>query len=198
MMLTLDDRGRFIAGGAMVNAGYKLQDGIHDYDLHPGHDPRPEDVWKAFLAQNHLASSVRRQFPRTAPHPLVAMVVCMDSRVDTLELTGDTRKYYYVLRTAGSVVSEREEDMLELAVANGVKVIVLTTHSDCAAERVAKDPEKRKLYPSLAAAVDEREQRIQELLARPAIAAKIASGELLVERVHIDTPTEEVLASHVH
>lgn len=198
MTAAAGERGRFIAGGAMINAGYKLQDGIHDYDLNPGHEPSPEDVWKEFMEQNHLASSVRRQFPRTSPHPLVAIVACMDSRVDTIELTGDTRKYYYVLRTAGSVVSEHEEDMLELAVANGVKVIVLTTHSDCAAERIAKDPEKRKLYPSLVAAVDEREQRVNELLARPIIAAKIRSGELLVQRVHIDTPTEEMLVTRAH
>ena len=180
----------------MINAGYKLQDGIHDFDPGTGHEPRPQEVWKEFLAQNHLASSVRRQFPRATPHPLVAMVVCMDSRVDTLELTGDTRKYYYVVRTAGSVLDEQEEEMLELAVANGVKVIVLTTHSDCAAERMAKDPAKRKLYPSLAAAVDARERRIDEFLHRPNIAAKIARGDLLVERVHIDTSTEEVHVAH--
>lgn len=196
--VAVGERGRFLAGGAMINAGYKLQDGIADYDLHPGHEPRPEDVWQEFMDQNHLASSVRRQFPRSNPHPLVAIVACMDSRVDTVDLTGDTRKYYYVLRTAGSVVGEHEEDMLELAVANGVKVIVLTTHSDCAAERIARDPEQRKRYPSLAAAVDEREKKVAELLERPSIAAKIQSGELLVKRVHIDTPTEEMLVSHVH
>jgi hypothetical protein len=196
--LSINERGRFIAGGAMINAGYELQDGLHEYDLRAHGDPRPEDVWAEFLAQNHLASSVRRQLPRSAPHPLVAMVVCMDARVDTVELAGDTRKYYYVLRTAGSILGNEEEEMLELAVANGVKVIVLTTHSDCAAERIAKDPEKRRLYPNLAAAVDEREQRVRELLARPAIAAKIASGELLVRRMHIDTATEELLVSQVH
>ena len=59
----------------------------------------------------------------------------MDARIDTNELTGDTRHYYYVIRTAGSVLSEREEEMLELAVENGVELVVLTTHSDCAAEK---------------------------------------------------------------
>lgn len=34
----------------------------------------------------------------------------------------------------------RGEEMLELAVANGVKVVVLATHTDCAAEKVAGDP----------------------------------------------------------
>lgn len=194
--ITVSPRARFILGGAMVNAGYGLQDGIHDYEFHHHDGLKPDEVWKEFLAQNHLASLVRKQFPRSSPHALVAIVVCMDSRVDTVELAGDTRKYYYVVRTAGSVLSDHEEEMLELAVANGVKVVVLTTHSDCAAEKIAKDPEKRKLYPALAAAIDEREQRIAELLARPAIAAKIKSGELLVKRMHIDTPTEELLSAH--
>ncbi len=194
--ITISPRARFMLGGAMVNAGYGLQDGIHDYEFHHHEGLKPEEVWKEFLAQNHLASLVRKQFPRSTPHPLVAIVVCMDSRVDTIELAGDTRKYYYVVRTAGSVMSDHEEEMLELAVANGVKVVVLTTHSDCAAEKIAKDPEKRKLYPALAAAIDEREKRVQELLARPVIAAKIKSGELLVKRMHIDTPTEELLSTH--
>ena len=44
--------------------------------------------------------------------------------------------------------------MLELAVENGVKLVVLTTHSDCAAEKAASEPETRKRYPALAQAVD--------------------------------------------
>lgn len=186
-------RTRFVVGGAMVNLGYRLQDPIEAYDFHHAHDLPPEEIWKELQAQNHMAAEVRKKFPRTARHPLVAMVVCMDARVDTNELTGDTRKYYYVVRTAGSVLEDHEEDMLELAVANGVKVIVLTTHTDCAAEKVAADPEKRKLYPALVRAIDEREKRIAELLARPAIAAKITAGQLVVKRVNIDTMNEELL-----
>ncbi len=189
---TVSARVRFLVGGAMVNVGYRLQDPIGADDPNHG-DAKPEEIWNELVEHNHLAASVRRRFPRSARHPLVALVVCMDARVDTVELAGDTRKYYYVVRTAGSVVSEHEEDMLELAVANGVKVIVLTTHTDCAAEKVAADPEKRKVYPSLVTAMDEREKRISELLARPLIASKIAKGELIVKRVNIDTMTEELV-----
>jgi carbonic anhydrase len=184
---------RFVVGGAMINVGYRLQDHLDAYDLHHHEGLRPDEIWKELAKQNHLAAAVRKQFPRSARHPLVAMVVCMDARVDTVELTGDTRKYYYVVRTAGSVLGEKEEDMLELAVANGVKVIVLTTHTDCAAEKMARDPAQRKLYPNLAAAIDEREKRVRELLERPLIAKKIASGELIVKRVNVDTMTEELL-----
>lgn len=186
-------RARFVVGGAMVNVGYRLQDPIEDYDFVHHHDLSPTQIWEELQRQNHLAAEVRRKFPRTARHPVVAMVVCMDARVDTSELTGDTRKYYYIVRTAGSVLGAKEEDMLELAVANGVKVIVLTTHTDCAAEKVAADPTQAAKFPDLSAAVREREKRIAELLARPRIAEKLKSGELMVKRMNIDTMTEEML-----
>ncbi len=183
---------RFVVGGALVDAGYGLQDGVESYDFEHDHDITPEQVWDELRRQNRLASSVRHTLPRTPRHALVALVVCMDARIDTSELVGDTRHYYYVIRTAGSVMSEREEEMLELAVANGVKVVVLTTHSDCAAEKVAKSGDLRGRYPALATAVDERESRVAEFLARPAIASAIAKGTLAVKRAAIDTPYDEL------
>ena len=196
--LLVTDTGRrtqFLAGGAMVNIGYRMQDHLesYDFDHRHTHDISPEDIWKEMQTQNNLAAAVRESFPRTARHPLVAMVVCMDSRIDTNELTGDTRHYYYIIRTAGSVLSEKEEEMLELAVENGVKLIVLTTHVDCAAEKTAASPEKRKQYPALCQAVDEREERIHEFLARPYIASKIREGQLAVKLLNIDTMTERLL-----
>lgn len=194
--LLLTDSGRltqFFIGGAMINLGYGLQDHLASYDFEHEHAISPDDVWKEMQRQNAVSSTVRKWFPRTARHPLVAMVVCMDARLDTNELTGDSRHYYYIIRTAGSVLSEREEEMLELAVANGVELVMISTHSDCAAEKVAASPEMRHRYPALARAVDEREQRIKELLARPAIASKITAGTLEVKLVNIDTMTEEIL-----
>ena len=148
---------QFVLGGALVDAGYGLQDGLESYDFEHEHDITPEQIWHEVQKQNHLAASMRHTFPRTARHPLVAMVVCMDARIDTNELVGDTRHYYYIIRTAGSVMSEREQEMLELAVANGVKLVLLTTHSDCAAEKAARSTEMRAKYPALAVAVDQRE-----------------------------------------
>jgi hypothetical protein len=194
--LLFTDSGRrtqFLVGGALVNLGYRMQDHLESYDFEHEHNISPDHVWNEMQKQNAMAAAVREWFPRTARHPLVALVVCMDARIDTNELTGDTRHYYYIVRTAGSVLSEREEEMLELAVENGVELIVLTTHSDCAAEKTAASPEKRKRYPALAKAVDEREQRIREFLARPAIATNIASGKLSVKLMNIDTMTEKLL-----
>ena len=190
-------RTQFILGGAMVNLGYRLQDHLASYDFEHAEDISPEQVWEELKEQNALAAAVRNWFPRTARHPLVALVVCMDARIDTNELTGDTRRYYYVLRTAGSVLSEREEEMLELAIENGVELVILTTHSDCAAENAASTPELRERFPALAAAVDERESRIREFLERPLVASKIAEGELAVKLLNIDTMTEKMLSRDV-
>lgn len=182
----------FVLGGAMINIGYRLQDHLADYDLEH-HEATPPQIWQRFLDQNHMAASVRSTFPRSTRHPVVAMVACMDGRLDTNEIAGDTRHYYYILRLAGSVLSEKEEEMLELAVSNGVKVVVFTTHTDCAAEKVAADPEKSKAFPKLTEAVHERTARFEEFLARPLIRERIAKGELMAKWMDLDTMTEEVV-----
>jgi len=186
---------RFLLGGALINAGYSLQDGIDKYDFRHHEDITPEQVWEEFLHQNEMASSIREQFPRTAYHPVMAILACMDARIDTNELTGDTRREYYIVRTAGSALSPKEEEMLELAVNNGVKVILLTRHTDCAADKVDADPARRLQYPALVASLDERDARVREFLARPAIAGRIASGKLLVKQMVIDTSNDRLLAA---
>lgn len=188
-------RAMFVAGGAMVNLGYRLQDPLESFDFDHHEQITPEQVWKELLDQNHLSAAVRKQFPRTSRHPIVALVTCMDARIDTNELMGDTRKYYYIVRTAGSVISEKEEEMLELAVNKGVKLVVWTRHHNCAAEKAAHSEEGRQHYPHLTAAVDEREQRMMEFLHRPAISAKILEKKLMVKEISIDTKTDEMVTT---
>ena len=185
-------RAQFVIGGAMVNMGFRMQDHLHAFDLEHDEHLKPEEVYHRVQQQNADAAAVRAQFPRSPHHPLVAMVVCMDARIDTEELVGDTRKYYYVIRTAGSVLDNKELEMLELAVSNGVETILLTTHSDCAAEKAAKDPAMRGQFPHLVEAIDHRAEIDKALLARPLIAKKIAEGKLLVKFMHIDTETERL------
>ncbi len=192
-VMTVSPRTQFVMGGALVNAGFRLQDPLHNFDLEKP-QLTPQEVWAEFKQQNDLSAKVREQFPRSTEHPLVALLVCMDARIDTSELAGDTRRYYYVVRTAGSVLGPEEQEMLELAVLNGVKVLVLTRHTDCAAEQVAADPEKREQFPRLSAAVNERAARVAEFLKRPLIAERIAKGELLVEQLFIDTRSDHLVA----
>jgi carbonic anhydrase len=88
--------------------------------------------------------------------------------------------------------------MLELAVLNGVKIILLTTHTDCAAEDAAADPELREDFPALTALMDERARRVEEFMARPTIREAIAAGELQVRHARIDTRTDRLVVEEVH
>lgn len=188
LVVAASDSLRFELGGGLIDLGFRLQDPIEPPESHT-----PEGIWNEVREHNELAAEVRALFPRSVHHPSVAMVVCMDARIDTDEIVGDTRRYYYVLRLAGSIMSEREEEMLELAVANGVEVILLTTHTECAAEHVAADASLRAQYPAIAAGVDERDQRRAEFLSRPVIAARVAEGALRVELARIDTRTGRLM-----
>jgi len=191
--LIVSPRFQFVTGGALVNMGYRMQDHIHAYDFVHDHEITPDQIWNELKRQNELAASVRDYFPRSVEHPVIALLVCMDQRIDTNELVGDTRHYYYILRTAGSALAEPEQEMLELAVQNGVKVIVLTTHTHCAAEAAAADPELRAKYPAMVSLVDQREQNIQDFMNRPVIRDALASGRLRIEQVRIDTDTDRVM-----
>jgi hypothetical protein len=191
-------RVEFMVGGGLVNLGFRLQDRLSKFDFEHDDSITPEQIWEELKEQNKLASSVRGVFPRTARHPVVAILACMDARIDISELVGDTRRYYYVIRTAGSVLSPAEQEMLELAVINGVKIIVLTTHTDCAAEGAAADPELRKKFPALTALMDERVRRVEEFMARPTIRDAIAAGTLQVKHARIDTSTDRLTVEEVH
>jgi carbonic anhydrase len=196
--LLLSPRFEFMVGGGLVNLGFSLQDRLSRFDFEHDESITPDQIWKELEEQNDLAADVRDIFPRTARHPVVAILACMDARIDTSELVGDTRRYYYVVRTAGSVLSPAEQEMLELAVINGVKIILLTTHTDCAAEGAADDPELREKFPALTALMDERARRVEEFMARPTIRDAIAAGELQVKHARIDTSTDRLVVEEVH
>ena len=187
----------FVVGGGLVNLGYRLQDRLSKYDFEHDDAISPEEIWEELVLQNDLAADVRDVFPRTVWHPVVAILACMDARIDTSEVVGDTRRYYYIVRTAGSVLSPAEQEMLELAVLNGVKVVVLTSHSDCAAEGAAADPDSRKHFPALTALMDERVQRVEEFLARPVIRKAIDEGDLLVKFARIDTADDRLVVGDI-
>jgi hypothetical protein len=187
----------FIVGGALVNLGFRLQDRLHEFDFEHDESITPDDVWEELVIQNDLASDVRDLFPRTVRHPVAAVVACIDQRIDTTELVGDTRRWYFVLRTAGSVLGPPEQEMLELAVLKGVKVIVLTSHTDCAAEAAAADPKKRETFPALTELMDHRIEHVKDFLARPIIREAIAKGQLRVEFARINTATDRLVVGDI-
>jgi len=70
---------QFVAGGALVNLGYRLQDPLDGFD--PGHhEGTPAQIWEAFLTHNRMAADVRARWPRSNHHPEIALVTCMDAR----------------------------------------------------------------------------------------------------------------------
>ncbi|MBT8452737.1 MAG: hypothetical protein KJO40_12285 [Deltaproteobacteria bacterium] len=198
LLIRFNPRTEFMLGGGLINLGYRLQDRLSSFDFVHDESITPEQVWKELERQNELAGGMRGLFPRTPRHPVVAVLACMDGRIDVSELVGDTRHYYYVVRTAGSVLSPAEQDMLELAVLNGVKVIVLTTHTDCAAEAAAVDPKLREQFPALISLMDERVKRVEEFMARPTIRDAIAEGKLLIKHARIDTTTDRLVVEVQH
>lgn len=198
LAVLLSPRAEFIVGGALLNLGFRLQDRLGHFDFEHDESITPDQVWVELERQNELAAGVRNFFPRTVRHPVVAVLACMDARIDISELVGDTRRYYYVVRTAGSVLSPAEQEMLELAVLNGVKIIVLTTHTDCAAEAAAADPELRERFPALISLMDERESRVEEFMDRPVIRDAIAEGKLQIKHARIDTSTDRLVVEVEH
>lgn len=184
--LLLNHRVQFVLGGAMINVGYRFQDHIK-HGVANLENQSPKKMWKEIKKQNKLASSIRSMFPRTTHRPKVAILLCMDARLDDDELTGDSRQLYYIIRTAGSVLPKVEQDMLELSIEKGVEVVVLTTHQDCAAEKASKDKVLSKKLPHLCAAVKHRTKDIKDFVARPSIKEKIESGKLIIVNAHIDT-----------
>jgi carbonic anhydrase len=183
----------FVVGGGLVNLGYRLQDRLSKYDFEHDDTITPAQIWIELVEQNDHAADVRDLFPRTVRHPVVAVLACMDARIDTSELVGDTRRYYYIVRTAGSVLAPPEQEMLELAVLNGVKVLVLTSHSDCAAEAAAADPDLREKFPALISLMDERVRHVEEFLARPVIRKAIEEDRLIVKFARIQTDTDRLV-----
>jgi carbonic anhydrase len=120
-------------------------------------------------------------------------VMCIDPRLDARIVMGDTRDQYDVVRIPGSVLSEEAIEAIELGVKeHRVKVVFFTTHTECAMEAVAHSHEAEH-FPALSRAVLNREERFRALLARPLIAERIASGELIVKRFLIDTADDRLI-----
>lgn len=58
---------RFLAGGAMVNLGYRFQDELEEFDFKTHRSViTPEQIWAQFLQQNSQSSLIRTEFPRSA------------------------------------------------------------------------------------------------------------------------------------
>ncbi|MCS7023332.1 MAG: hypothetical protein NZV14_00915 [Bryobacteraceae bacterium] len=182
----------FVGGGGLVSLGHLIQGVVSGFDR-KGEIGAPEEILERVLTDNEQASQVERWLGGPAHKPEVMIVMCMDPRLNSEVIVGDSRHYYDVVRLPGSVLSEDVIEAIELGVQeHRLKVVLLTTHTDCAMEKVAHSAAAKE-YPVLSLAVQRREEMFQRLLQRPAIASRLQAGTLLVRRFQIDTTTGRLL-----
>lgn len=182
----------FVGGGGLITLGHQLQEVVAGFKPPPGAET-PREILDGVLAANAKSSWIRSRVHGIHRKPEVLAIMCIDPRLDARVVVGDSRDYYDVLRLPGSVLSEEAIESIELSVReHDVKVVLFTTHTDCAMEAVAES-EGAANYPALSRAVERREVMFQRLLDRPLIADRIAKGELLIERFVIDTENDRLL-----
>lgn len=183
----------FFTGGGLVSAGHMVQGFVSGFSR-AGHVGTPQELLDTVLIDNNTASHVERALSGPRRKPEVLAVMCMDPRLNSEVILGDSRGYYDVVRLPGSVLSDEMIEAIELAVEeHAVELVLFTTHTDCAMEKVAASHEAHR-FPGLSNLVHKREEKFEELLRRPAIAERVKSGKLLVKRFKIDTATGSLLA----
>jgi len=133
---------------------------------------------------NRVATEVREDFPRPFTYAKAVIVTCMDYRLYAPEIAGTSSGEIYWIRVAGGILPEAIQEMIEIAVIKGCRYLLLTTHRNCAAEKVVEAD-----FPVISAAVRSRAEAIGQLLKRPRIAAARREGVLVVQTAHIDTTT---------
>lgn len=178
----------FVGGGGLVSVGHRVQGFVHGFDYR-GTVGTPQEILDTVILDNQQASKVEGVVGGPSHKPEVMAVMCMDPRINSEVVLGDSRHYYDVVRLPGSVLSDEVIEAIELGVKeHRLKVVLFTTHTDCAMEKVAHS-EAAPEFPSLSQAVHKREEMYQHLLKRPLIAERMKSGGLLIKRYQIDTLT---------
>lgn len=182
----------FVGGGGLVTVGHMVQGFVTGFD-YKGTVGSPQQILDTVILDNQQASKVEGVVGGPTHKPEVMAVMCMDPRINSEVVLGDSRHYYDVVRLPGSVLSNEVIEAIELGVKeHRLKVVLFTTHTDCAMEKVAHS-EAAHEFPSLSNAVHKREEMYDHLLKRPLIAEKVRDGSLLIKRYQIDTPTGKLI-----
>ncbi len=188
-----------IAGAAELVA-QRCWDSIKEWDPDhpppPGREETPEEVLAGGLHKNSLAVAHHQPAVHDGFHHVSACYVgCGDPRHQGsgVEVCADPRKNRVVITTLGSALPASVLDMLRVAVLEKkAKVIFYTTHTDCAAEKIARDAKLRAKYPLLANDVDCRFERLQQFVDDPEIAQLIRTEKLIVVHCLVDIHSVEM------
>jgi carbonic anhydrase len=102
-------------------------------------EPEPAAVEPARAERPRAEAPQTASLPRE-PARALAVLTCMDSRIDPLRDLGLARGDAMILRNAGAQVSDDVERSLRMAQQNlGVREVWLMAHSDCAAHGGSDD-----------------------------------------------------------
>ena len=99
------------------------------------------------LANNHeFAASFADHGLQLAPRRHLAVVACMDSRMDMFQLLGMAHGDAHIIRNAGGVVTD---DVIRSLVISqrrlATREIILVHHTDCGLQRVTEDEFKQEI-----------------------------------------------------
>lgn len=87
---------------------------------------------------------------QVAPRRGLAVVACMDSRMDTFEILGLKHGEAHIIRNAGGVITDDVIRSLCLSQRfMGTEEIILLHHTDCGLQMVSEDDFKRSLQEEL-------------------------------------------------
>jgi carbonic anhydrase len=103
------------------------------------------------LANNAAyADSFADEHLPVAPRRRLAIVACMDSRMDIFELLGLEHGEAHVIRNAGGVITDDVIRSLCLSQRYlGTREVILLHHTDCGLQRVTEDAFKAELQAEL-------------------------------------------------
>lgn len=123
--------------------------------IHAVTDPEPEPEFTPnadeLLARNDaFAERFADHDLAVAPARRLAVVTCMDSRMDMFQLLGLEHGAAHVIRNAGGVVTDDVIRSLCLSQrALGTREIILVHHTDCGLQKVHEDAFKAELEAEL-------------------------------------------------
>jgi carbonic anhydrase len=105
----------------------------------------------AMLSHNHTyAATFSDGDLEVAPMRQLAVVACMDSRMDLFELLGLRHGEAHIIRSAGGVVTDDVIRSLCLSQRLlGTREIILVHHTDCGLQKVTEDAFKAELEAEL-------------------------------------------------
>jgi carbonic anhydrase len=120
---------------------------MSDQAADPGFDPNADEL----VANNAAyADTFTEAHLPVAPRRHLAVVACMDSRMDIFEILGLGHGEAHIIRNAGGVITDDVIRSLCLSQRFlGTREIILLHHTDCGLQRVTEDDFKAALEAEL-------------------------------------------------